>query len=701
MNLAPGMRVGQYEILNKIGAGGMGEVYRVRDLQLGREAAIKVLTPEATQSEDRVKRFFAEARATSALNHPNILTVYGIGEHEGKPYLVMEFVDGQTLRALLRSGALPPGKAAEITIQVLAGLAKAHSIGIVHRDLKPENLMITTDGFVKILDFGLAKLLKDDTVDATDARLQTLGYSDTASGMIVGTAAYMSPEQARGQLADARADLFSLGLVLYEMLTGQNPFRRNTAADTISAILRDPAPPLSASGVTGPGSLNQVLERALRKEPAERYASAKEMEAALQPFVRQADASETKTRGYASSQTAGIATEPQRAADTLLTSPAWKKAVIPAILLAALIAIAILVRGRFMKPRLEGPPVIAVMAIDNRTNDPDLARADIGRILSDAFVQILYDCQGVQVISPLRINSMAAGLGRKFDETAQDPDLVDRLSRQLEANTILSGTLSQIGETFVLTTTITDLGSGRLIGSYQSNAQGKNQLLSLPSNVSAKIKDTLMQAAGTTIRGGRDAGEMTTKSFEAYTHFLKGRDLNNEGRWKDGVDELNKALELDPDMGIVWSELSCSYSFLGEPERSKAALEKAKESLPRMSRKEQQWLESNAAWVDGNGEEFRRRMTNYIHNFPDERDGYFYLGLGWQYLDHNCNEAIKTYEQAYKLTPNYYPVTKALVDCQLELNQKTDAARSLQRYMDATKSGYGYNQAKWRLEKLR
>jgi tetratricopeptide (TPR) repeat protein len=345
--------------------------------------------------------------------------------------------------------------------------------------------------------------------------------------------------------------------------------------------------------------------------------------------------------------------------------------------------------------------VVAVMAIDNRTSDPDLTQADIGRVLSDAFVQILYDCQGVQVVSPLRVNSIVAGLGRKYDETAKDADLVDRLTRQVDANTVLSGALSQIGDTFILDTALTNLDSGRLIGSFRAETNGKENLLTtLTGAVSEKMKNKLMQVAGITISGGRDVQQVATGSFEAYTHFLKGRDLNNEGRWTDGIVELNRALELDPNMGIVWSELSCSYSFLGDDQRAKAALSKAIEAKPHMSRKEQEWINSNIAWIDGNGEEFRRRIKRYIQLFPDERDGPFYLGLAWQYLDNDCRQAILAYEQAYKLTPNYYPVTKALVDCQLELGQKQAAAESLKRYMRVARSGYGYNQAKWRLEKL-
>src|SRR5712691_5185862 len=241
MPLSRGSAVGPYEIVVRLGAGGMGEVYRARDPRLGRDVAIKVLTDAAAADRDRLRRFVAEAKAASALNHPHILTVHEIGETDTGPYIVTELVDGQTVRELLSGGPLPVPQALDIAIQAAEGIAKAHDAGIIHRDIKPENLMVTRDGFVKILDFGLAKLLRPES-----GAVGTSGVaSATATGMIVGTAGYLSPEQLRGGPTDGRSDIFSLGIVLYEMLVGANPFHRQNAADTFSAILRDQPPPLA------------------------------------------------------------------------------------------------------------------------------------------------------------------------------------------------------------------------------------------------------------------------------------------------------------------------------------------------------------------------------------------------------------------------------------------------------------------------
>ncbi len=237
--------VGHYKIIAPLGKGGMGEVYRARDTRLDREVAIKILPADFAKDADRLKRFEQEARATSALNHPNILTVYDFGTHEGAPYLVMELLEGEELRARLDGGALAPHKALDYAQQIASGLAAAHAKGIVHRDLKPENLFITHDERVKILDFGLAKLRpqRNEPVDLEDETRKKI----TDPGTVMGTVGYMSPEQVRGQEADHRADIFSFGMILHEMLSGRRPFTGASMADVMSAILKDEPPELSES----------------------------------------------------------------------------------------------------------------------------------------------------------------------------------------------------------------------------------------------------------------------------------------------------------------------------------------------------------------------------------------------------------------------------------------------------------------------
>ncbi len=275
MAIAPGTRLGSYEVVSPLGAGGMGEVFRARDLKLGREVALKVLPAEFSANPDRMRRFEREARSASALNHPHIVTVYDIGQSDSNSYIAMELVDGRTLRDLLGTGPLPLKKVLHLAAQLADGLSKAHASGIVHRDLKPENVMVTRDGFAKILDFGLAKATVAEPQSSADS--PTLPSSSTIAGMVVGTAAYMSPEQARGSAVDYRSDQFSFGSVLYEMITGVRAFRRDSAAQTLTAIIEAEPRPIGELNPKAPAPLRWVVERCLAKDPEERYASTRDL----------------------------------------------------------------------------------------------------------------------------------------------------------------------------------------------------------------------------------------------------------------------------------------------------------------------------------------------------------------------------------------------------------------------------------------
>ncbi len=274
MTLSAGTKLGPYEILAPIGAGGMGEVYRAKDPRLGREVAIKVLPALFSQDADRLHRFEQEARAAGILNHPNITAVHDIGSADGAPYIVTELLEGETLRQRISAGAVPVRKAVEYAVQIARGLAAAHEKGIVHRDLKPENLFLTKDGRVKILDFGLAKL-KAENEPGSQTDLQTI--SGTEPGVVLGTMGYMSPEQVRGKTADKRSDLFAFGTILYEMLSGQKAFRGDSAADTITAILTKEPPDLTQTNKEVHPGLDRIVRHCLEKNPEERFESARDV----------------------------------------------------------------------------------------------------------------------------------------------------------------------------------------------------------------------------------------------------------------------------------------------------------------------------------------------------------------------------------------------------------------------------------------
>src|SRR5580704_10882730 len=297
MALTPAAKLGPYEIKSQIGAGGMGEVYRARDARLNRDVALKILPESFARDADRLRRFEQETKAVAALNHPNIVAIYDVGEYNGSPYLVSELLEGESLRAVINHGPIPPRKVVEYAVQVANGLAAAHAKGIVHRDLKPENLFVGRDGRVKILDFGLAKLgtKGDPELEAT------MTSSHTAAGVVMGTASYMSPEQVRGEAVDARTDMFAFGAVLYEMLAGKRAFQRDTPPETMTAILREDVPEISELQPPVPPALDRIVRRCLEKNPEQRFQSAKDLAFGLEAL------SQLSGSGGATSAQAAIA----------------------------------------------------------------------------------------------------------------------------------------------------------------------------------------------------------------------------------------------------------------------------------------------------------------------------------------------------------------------------------------------------------
>ncbi len=364
MPLSPGTKFGPYEIISPIGAGGMGEVYRARDPRLGRDVALKILPESFATDPDRLRRFEQEARAVAALNHPNILAIHDIGEQSAAPYLVSELLEGTSLRAELESGPLSQRKTSDYAVQIAQGLAAAHEKNIVHRDLKPENLFVTREGRVKILDFGLAKLAK--TSSNPDAAYQTLTSAPTEAGVVMGTVGYMAPEQVRGAAIDSRTDIFAFGAVLYEMVSGHRAFKRDTAAETMTAILKeDPAELSELNHPVSPG-LERIIRRCLEKNPEQRFQSAKDLAFALDAL------SGTTSKSVANDAIAG-----QTKSRATVISAA-------AIAAAALLGAAV---TWFLRPGPPTPPTFIRVSYDQGTTIRSRLSADGKTVLFSAVLE--------------------------------------------------------------------------------------------------------------------------------------------------------------------------------------------------------------------------------------------------------------------------------------------------------------------------
>src|ERR1043166_1552158 len=308
MNLAPGTKLGRYEIRSKIGEGGMGEVYRAEDTRLGRKVAVKVLAEALTQNRDRLSRFDQEAYAASALNHPNIITVYEMGDEDGRHFIATEFIDGVTLRKHLRSGPIDFAEVLNIAIQIAGALEEAHAAGIIHRDIKPENIMIRRNGHVKMLDFGLAKLTEDLSTEETDTEAVTRAQVRTDAGVVLGTSQYMSPGAARGQAVDARTGIWSFGGVLYEMVAGRPPFTGDTKTDVIVAIAKNDPQPIVRFAPDVPPEFEWIVMKALRKDATERYQTIRGLESDLKKLKQRHEFQSELERTMATESIAGSLT---------------------------------------------------------------------------------------------------------------------------------------------------------------------------------------------------------------------------------------------------------------------------------------------------------------------------------------------------------------------------------------------------------
>jgi TolB-like protein/Flp pilus assembly protein TadD len=544
--LRAGSRLGPYEIVALLGKGAMGDVYRARDTRLGREVAIKVLPSSLSASPDRLHRFEQEARAASALNHPNILTVHDVGTVDATPYITMELVEGKTLREVLASGPLPAKKLLSLATQLVAGLSKAHAAGIVHRDLKPENVMVTADGAVKILDFGLAKHIKPPPEGPISASVSTLS-GETHPGTVLGTVGYMSPEQASGRTADFRSDHFSIGAILYEMATGRRAFQRGSHVETLAAILRDQPAPIDLSTLALPAGLQQIIERCLAKDPEDRYGSTRDLLHDLE---------------HLQDLRSGDEFHPP-------VAKAWRRpgyAVMAIFLLAAAAAVA--VRSRSTGPQTAGSArAIAVLPFETRAESPD--DDYIGDGISQAIITDLAKVPGLVVISP---NSAFQYTGRTVD--------VRRVGTELGVSHVLQGSLQHVDDQLRVNARLTDVSSGAQLWADRFDGPATN-LFELQDQIASKVVSSLRLSLAPDI-GGRQAGVPTT-SPEAYDAYLRGMFRFRKDRWVEAIPLFEQAVALDPRFALAHAALANAYVrkfFYVEPdkqweERAYAEIEKA------------------------------------------------------------------------------------------------------------------------------
>jgi serine/threonine protein kinase/Flp pilus assembly protein TadD len=573
-----GRSLGHYRITAAIGAGGMGEVYRATDTKLGRDVAIKMLPAAVAQDPERLARFEREARSLASLNHPNIVTIFSVEEDGGSRFLAMELVEGETLDTLLAAGGLPLARFFEIAVPLADALSAAHERGIVHRDLKPGNVMVTREGRVKVLDFGLAKLEAaasnpDLTSTPTESRANL-----TSEGQVFGTVAYMSPEQTRGGKVDARSDVFSLGVVLYQMVTGERPFQGASAVDMISSILRDTPPSVTDRRGDLPTHLARILRRCLEKDPRDRYQTSRDVHNELRDLRNETSATSSAASPRSETALGGLVGE--KAVPPAPTSR--KRTVLAAAIALALLGLALYAAKRFRGPASGAPqagsephPIqsIAVLPLDNYSGDPG----------QDYFAEGMTDelTSDLANISQLRV--ISRGSAGQFKGPNRPP--TPEIARKLNVDAIVEGSVLRSGDKVRITAQLIDARSDRHLWAKSFERSSRDVLAlqdELASAIAREIHVRLTPAEQSRLTRAASVNP------EAYDAYLKGRYFFNrpsDENLSKAIAQFEEAITLDPNFAPAFSGLSDAYLWAGFNEgvltaseagsRSKAAAEKA------------------------------------------------------------------------------------------------------------------------------
>ncbi len=625
MRLSAGARLGPYEILSPLGAGGMGEVFRARDTRLGRDVAIKILPERLADNAQALTRFEHEARAVAALSHPNILAIHDVGRADGIVYAVTELLEGESLDRRIAREELTWKKALEIGAAVADGLASAHARGIVHRDLKPANIFLTHDGIVKILDFGLARADPLLSGDAGTQAPTAVGLPATEPGTVLGTVGYMSPEQVRGEEADGRSDIFSLGCILYEMLTGRRAFREKTTAETLAAILRDHPKELPESGRPIPPGVNGVVMRCLEKTPNERFHSARDLAFAL----REIQASSTVSP--LSDALAAAAPAPRRRGF-------W----IAALLFGAAIAGGLLLLPSGMRNRLlSGSPRVqslAVLPLANLSGDSKQEYFADG--MTDELITRLAK------LGNIRVTSRTSVMGYRGS-----PKKIPEIARELGVDAVVEGSVVRDGSRVKVTAQLIDGATDRHLWAEAYEREIKD-VLALQGDVAQAIA----REVGVKLTPAGKAGlAATTRPVipAAYDAYVRGRHAWNkrgEASLREGIRLFQESIDADPTYAPAYAGMADCYSQLGyggyvSPEdsftRGKAAAQKALELDPNLA------------------------------------EGHASLGFALMYYDWNFAAAEKEYLRALELNPSYPPAHQWHAYLLLAMERSAEAEREI------------------------
>jgi len=678
-----GREISHYKIKGLLGKGGMGEVYLADDINLNRQVALKILPPEFAADKNRMSRFVREAKSASALNHPNIITIYEIGKSEGTHFIATEFIDGKTLKEYAKRDSLNFKSALEIAIQIASALDEAHSAGIVHRDIKPDNVMIRSNGLVKILDFGIAKLLSSNNPQSLDGEAATAIKSGTTPGMIIGTANYMSPEQAKGKEVDARTDIFSFGVVLYEMMAGNLPFEGETAMEMIGAILKDEPKPLDKTEV--PSEIEKIIGKCLRKDRGERYQTIKDVLIDVQD-VRQDLEFQNKSERTISPekeepktqiQQATTADEIQQTTTNETISGKPKSNQLLVVGLAVLLISAIGFGYWFFLRSTKQIESIAVMPFVNESGNAD------NEYLSDGMTESLI--RSLSQIPGLNVKARSSVFRYKGKETD-----VQKIAQELNVLAILNGRVAQRGEQLILNLELVDGKTENVLWSEQYTRR-QSDLVSLQSEIARDVSNKLR----TRLSGAQQnqIAKNYTTSAEAYQLYLKGRFYWNKRTASDlrkSTEYFNQAIALDPHFALAYSGLADSYVLFSgygaaTPEES---FPKAKEAAMKALDIDETLAEAHAALgytlfnYDWNFDESEKHMKRALELNSNYSIAHNWYGNANLLSAGRFDEAIEELQKAQKIDPLSLIINADLGNSYLFARRNDQAIEQLQRTVE-------------------